>query len=221
MPRGYWLADIAFLCAALATGAAHAETATPSAPVADATSASDAQVLEQRAAEARFMKALFGVETPKARSRACFTRLYDAAHLKAHPNQHIVEIRISAHYDPVERRLKDADAPRAKWGYAIFSRLRGGKLKTIKDEGLCSFHTPGEDFRADARFQIFCNAACDAGDLFIMESDGKSAKLTVRDDLVHPEYVEPGAPEKLAAKADDGAFRVYRAQDSLCDFDKP
>jgi len=221
MPTGYQLAYLGFLGAALATGPALSQTATPSAPVAAETPAADPQIVEERAAEARFMKALFGVDAPKARTRACFTRVYDAVHLKAHPHQHVVEIRISAHYDPLEWLQKDSDGPLAKWGYAIHSRLRDGKIKTFQDEGHCSSHPVGEDLKASARFQILCNAACDSGDLFIMEPDGKSAKLTSRDDLVHPEYVEPGSPAKLAAKADDGVFRIYRAKDSLCEFDKP
>jgi hypothetical protein len=211
---------MALLCAALATGAADAQTATPSAPAAAPTEPDD-PALQERAVEAGFMKTLFDVEAPKSRSRACFTRLYDAAHLKAHPYQHIVEIRISAHYDPIERKQKDSDFPRAKWGYAIHSRLRGGKLKTFLDEGTCSFAIPGKSNHGSTGFEILCNAACDSGDLFNIEPDGKSAKLSVKEDLVHPEFVEPGAPEKLAAKADDALFRLYRAKDSLCDFDKP
>lgn len=221
MPRGYWLADIAFLCAALAAGAARAETAAPSAPAAASPAETDPQVLEERAAEASFMKTLFGAEIPKARSRACFTRVYDAAHLKAHPNQHVVEIRISAHYDPVERMRKDTDAPRGKWGYAIRSRLRDGKVKTFLDDGSCYFSVPGKSNHGSVGFEILCNAACDSGDLFDMKPDGASAKLRNKDDLVHPEYTEPGAPDKLAAKADDSVFRLYRAKDSLCDFDRP
>ena len=221
MPRGYRLAGIAFLCAALAAGAAHAQTATPSAPVDDATSEAHAQALEERAADARFMKTLFGAEAPKARSRACFTRVYDAAHMKAHPNQHVIEIRISAHYDPVERLRKDSDTPRAKWGYAIHSRLRDGARKRFQDEGSCFFGSRGKDLHGGAGFQLFCDAACDAGDYLIMDADGKSAKLLKKDDLIHPEYTEPGPTPDLAAKADDLEFRVYRAKDSLCDFDKP
>ncbi len=212
---------MAILCAALATGAAHADTATPSAPAAAATPEVDPQVLEERAAETRFMKTLFGVEAPKARSRACFTRVYDAAHLKAHPNQHVVEIRISAHYDPVERMREGMDVPRGKWGYAIHSRLRDGKVKTFLDDGSCYFSIPGKSNHGSVGFEILCNPACDSGDLFDMKPDGTSAKLSNKDDLVHPEYTEPGASDKLAAKADDGVFRLYRAKDSLCDFDKP
>ena len=104
--------------------------------------------------------------------------------------------------------------PGAKWGYAIRSRLRSGKIKTYLDDGSCSFYV-------NDRIQIRCDAACDFGDDFFVEADGKSAKLTTKDDLVHPEYTEPGAPEKMAAKADDSVFGLYRAKDLLCDFDKP
>jgi hypothetical protein len=221
MLRGNRLAEIAVFCAALASGAVRAQTATPSPPAADASQA-DPQEIERRAAEARLKTTLFGAEEPKARSRACFTRVYDAAHLKAHPYQHVVEIRISAHYDPVERKLADSDAPRAKWGYAIHSRLRDGRIKTFKDEGSCSFFAPGTRlFNDNVSYSLLCNPACDSGDLFVIDPDGKSAKLRQKDDLVHPEFTEPGAPEKLAAKADDSVFRLYRAKDSLCEFDKP
>ena len=213
MPSGFRLASVAILCAPLAAGAACAQTSAPTLPPA-AASEIDPQVRKEQAAESRFLKSLYGVEAPRTRSRACFTRVYDAAHLKAHPNQHVVEIRISAHYDPSPRPRKDSDTPRSKWGYAIFSRLRGGKLKTFLDDGSCGFR--GGDSPV-----IRCNAACDSGDDFVIQPDGKSAKLGVKEDLVHPEYSAPDAPAKLAAKADDWEFRIYRAKDSLCDFDRP
>lgn len=208
---GFRLAYLAISFAALATGAARAQTA-PATPPAAASDV-DPQILEERAAEARLLKTLFGVEAPKARSRACFTRVYDAAHMKAHPYQHIVEIRISAHYDPVERPRKDSDTPRSKWGYAIHSRLRTGKIKTFLDDGAC--------WSRPKSSAILCNAACDSGDNLVIAADGKSAKLGVKEDLVHPEWSGPGVPDNLAAKADDWDFRIYRAKDSLCDFDKP
>lgn len=212
MPSGFRLAFLALLWGALATGVAHAQAAPPALP---APPEIDPQVLEQRAAEARNLKSLFGVEAPKARSRACFTRVYDAAHLKAHPHQHIVEIRISAHYDPGTRLTKDLDRPRSKWGYAIFSRLRSGKLKTFLDDGACGL-------LAGAGLTIRCNAACDAGDDFFVDADGKSAKLGEHFDLVHPEYIEPGGPPyNRESMADDRVFRLYRADDALCYFDKP
>ena len=216
MPRLDRLARLALLFTALAAGAARAETAAP-----DSSADTDPQVREQRENGARLQKTLFGAEAPKVRSRACFTRLYDAAHLKAHPYQHVVEIRISAHYDPVERKRNDIDAPRSKWGYALRGRLRDGKINTYRDDGSCSFAYFGPDYPGGPDFQIRCNGACDSGDDFVIAPDGKTAKLRNKDDLVHPEYTEPGAPEKLAAKADDRVFRLYRASDALCDFDKP
>ena len=220
MPSGIRLVCLAILCALLAIGAASGQTAAPTFPVA-ATPEVDPQILAQRAAETRFLKTLLGAEAPKTRARACFTRVYDAPHLKAHPYQHVVEIRVSAHYDPVERMRKEVDAPRSKWGYAIRSRLRDGKIKTFLDDGSCSFWPRLTDSGDVAGYVIRCNAACDSGDDFNLTLDGKSAKLANKDELVHPEYTEPGAPDKLAAKADDGVFRLYRAKDSLCDFDRP
>ena len=209
---------MALSLALFAAGAAHAQTSTPGAPAGAESTQADPAAVEQRAAESRLMKTLFGAAPPTSRSRACFTRVYDAAHLKAHPYQHVVEIRISAHYDPVERMRADSGTPRQKWGYAIHSRLRSGQVKIFKDEGECFFRGPDDN---SARFLILCNPACDSGDHFLIDADGKSAKLSQKDDLVHPELTEPGSTAAQAAKADDGVFRLYRAKDSLCDFDKP
>jgi len=173
-----------------------------------------------REGEAQFMKKLFGDEAPKARARACFTRLYDAAHLKAHPHQKVVEIRISVHYSPVVRQATADASASSHWGYAIHTRLRDGKQKTFLDDGSCSGGAVSKEEPRGPSFKVRCNAACDAGDDLYVDNDGKKALLSNKLDLVHPDLDGPGADPKQQAKLDDSVFRIYRASDAECAFDK-
>ena len=58
----------------------------------------------------------------------------------------------------------------------------------------------------------------DAGDDLYVDNDGKKAVLRHKLDLVHPELDGPGGDPK--AKFDDYVFRIYRAVDAECAFDK-
>src|SRR5271167_3842113 len=114
----------------------------------------------EREGQAQFMKTLFGDEAPRVRARACFTRLYDAAHLKAHPHQKFVEIRISVHYNPVVKPATAEASAGSHWGYAIHTRLRDGKQKTFLDDGSCSAGAVSKDEPRGPSFKVRCNAAC-------------------------------------------------------------
>jgi hypothetical protein len=176
---------------------------------------------EQQEAEAKFLTSLVGDAAPKARVRACFERVYDSAHLKAHPHQKVLEIRISVHYDPVVKPATENAPAGSHWGYAIRTRLRDGKPKTFLDDGSCSGGVVTKDEPRGPSFKVRCNAACDAGDDLYVDNDGKKALLSNKLDLVHPELDGPGADPKQQAKLDDSLFRLYRASDAECAFDKP
>jgi hypothetical protein len=167
------------------------------------------------------MKTLSGGEAPKARARACFVRRYDAAHMNAHPHQKVVEIRISVHYAAMVKPATAESSPGSHWGYAIHTRLRGGKQKTFLDDGSCSASAVSKDEPRGPSFKVRCNAACDAGDDLYVYNGGKTALLANKEDLIHPELDGPGADPKQQAKLDDSVFRVYRADDAECAFDKP
>ena len=173
-----------------------------------------------REQEAPFMKRLFGDEAPKVRARACFVRVYDATHLKAHPHQKIVEIRISVHYNPVVKPATEDASAGSRWGYAIHTRLRDGKQKTFLDDGSCAAGAVTKEEPRGPSFKVRCNAACDAGDDLNVDNDGKKALLSNKLDLVHPDLDVPGDDPKQQAKLDDSVFRIYRASDAECAFDK-
>ena len=206
------LATSVLIGAALFSGSALAE------------SADDGMTPEQKQVEAKFLATAYGDTAPKARERICFMRLYDAAHLKAHPYQKVVEIRISLHYTPKVRPATESTPAGTHWGYAIHTLLRSGKQKMFLDDGSsgnCYAMPSTSDNPRGPAFVVRCNAACDAGDDLSVDLDGKKALLSNKLDLVHPELDGPGADPKQQAKLDDSVFRMYRASDADCAFDKP
>jgi hypothetical protein len=211
--RGHRLALLALAGMAAVSGGLAAKADEPSA---------EQREMErvEREGQAQFMKTLFGDEAPKVRARACFARLYDAAHLKAHPHQKVVEIRISVHYKPVVKAATAEASAGSHWGYAIHTRLRDGKQKTFLDDGSCSAGAVSKDEPRGPSFKVRCNAACDAGDDLYVDNDGKKALLSNKLDLVHPDLDGPGADPRQQAKLDDSVFRIYRASDAECAFDK-
>ena len=212
MGRKTPLTIIACLSAMLAASVARAETPPPEPASADE---------EQRALQAKYMKAMFGDEAPKHRVRGCFVRLYDAAHLKAHPYQKVVEMRVSVHYNPVVKPATENSIEGSHWGYSIRTRLRDSKGKTFLDDGSCRGVALSKDDYGGPAFKIRCDAACDAGDDLYVDPGGKKALLRNHFDLVHPELDGPGADPKQQAKLDDSIFRVYLGKDADCAFDKP
>jgi hypothetical protein len=208
------LAVISLVGATLFARIAYAETSD------DAMSPERKEALEQHDAEAKFLKSLFADEAPKVRPRACFARVYDAAHLKVHPHQKVVEIHISVHYNQVVKPASENAPEGSHWGYAIHTRLRDGKQKTFLDDGSCAGGAVTEQPRGPS-FKVRCDAACDAGDDLYVDNDGKKALLSNKLDLVHPELDGPGGDPNQQAKLDDSVFRVYRASEAECAFDKP
>ncbi|MDH4987555.1 hypothetical protein QEZ47_18940 [Aminobacter anthyllidis] len=103
---------------------------------------------------------------PAAGARACFGRVYDAAHLKAHPQQRVTEMQFRLAYyihDP------DEFSPKGQRNYyfEVLARLRGHKQpKPLTAMGECR---PTEDGKA-----IFCGVDCDGGGVMVKRSgDGK------------------------------------------------
>lgn len=103
---------------------------------------------------------------PQAGARACFGRVYDAEHLKAHPQQQVTEMQFRIAYyihDP------DEFAPKGQRNYyfEVLTRLRDQKqAKPLTAMGECR---PTEDGKA-----IICGVECDGGGVTVKRSgDGK------------------------------------------------
>lgn len=149
---------------------------------------------------------------PLAGARACFRRVYDAAHLKAHPKQAVTEMEFRLAYyihDP------DEFAPKGQRNYyfELQARLRGAKQKMpLSAMGECR---PTADGKA-----IFCGVDCDGGGVNVKRSgDGNIlvdleavGRLRMTSDCGED---EDNAFE-LTSGADDKRFLLSRLPDAEC-----
>jgi hypothetical protein len=153
----------------------------------------------------------FADETPKLTELspdgkdACFGRIYDAAHLKAHPQQKVARIFFYYGHDPVSRPNEEP-APGSDTSYNAFmtTTVRGAS-KPDWAGGWCNRQDPN-----DKSSGIHCGMDCDRT-LASLKVDDKG-RLVVSD--VQPDlYLDAGSEEELGAaeynkqalgKEDDG-----------------
>jgi hypothetical protein len=148
---------------------------------------------------------------PEAGARACFSRVYDAAHLKAHPKQQVTEMQFRIAYyihDP------DEFAPNGQrnFYFEVLARLRGHKQpKPLSAMGECR---PGDDGKS-----IFCGVDCDGGGVMVKRSGGKIlvdletlGRLRMTSDC---DEDEDGGVE-LSSGVDDKRFLLSKLPASEC-----
>jgi hypothetical protein len=138
---------------------------------------------------------------------ACFGRIYDAAHMKAHPDQKVTRIFFLYGHDPVSRPNEEPGNGIADAGYNGFltTTVRGAR-KAEWVGGWCSREESGD---------IHCGMECDRT-MATLKLDGQG-KLIVGD--VNPDiYLDAGAEDELgeqeykrqALGSDDDGFRLDR-----------
>lgn len=150
--------------------------------------------------------ALADILRPVPGQSVCFTRSYDAAHLKAHPAQRVtgLTLRLSYHrHDP------DANFPAGQRNYyfAAAASLRGGTRRLVSS-GECG---------ADAR-GIRCTVECDGGGFALKREDAGSLllDLTTYGRLRLSRSCDEEDSTELSAGADDRLFRLRPAAASVC-----
>lgn len=149
---------------------------------------------------------------PEAGARACFRRVYDAAHLKAHPKQAVTEMDFRIAYYIHE---PDEFAPKGQRNYyfQLIASLRdANQPKPLSAMGECR---PTADGKA-----IFCGVDCDGGGINVKRSgDGQIlvdleavGRLRMTADCGED---EDNAFELTPGK-DDKRFLLSKAPDAEC-----
>jgi len=141
---------------------------------------------------------------PEPGARICFRRVYDAKHLKAHPQQTVTEMefRLAYHKFPA-----DDFYPQGQRNY-YFDLLvkRRGHASTASGGGECA---PQGD-------RIFCGVECDGGGLYL-EPTGNGIKLSFGGMWgIRLSEGCDGSDEgntELTPGADDKAFRLTAIKD--------
>ena len=173
--------------------------------------------IKENADEIAFATALFGDATTGQVHRACYVRVYDAAHLKAHPIQKVTDIRIILSARPLTAAEKkgSADAPAEetlwRWRYAVHSILRDG---AVRDRATTTPCDPGVDLNGVLHMR--CNAACDTGDEVRLKDGGRAITFGIaHEDLADKTYDPHDDKPK---PVDDNYFRLERAPMAQCTF---
>lgn len=138
-------------------------------------------------------------ETIFSGGTGCYRRVYDRAHLKAHPLQRTIEIEIGYRPQPADRRGTESGLVQIY----LFSRYRGdAKPLAGGHEAYC---------RPDGR-TTSCSVDGDAGGFFLTPLGRRSVRLEIKDRLT----IETDTDFVDMQASDDRTFVLYRQPVSAC-----
>lgn len=148
---------------------------------------------------------------PQDGGRICYSRVYDAAHLKAHPKQQVTEMEFRMAYYTHE---PDEFFPQGQRNYyfALLAKLRGQDSdQPLIAEGECSTNDNGKS--------IFCGVECDGGGVVVTRRDG--GKILVDLDVMGRLRMSSGCDEsddvvELERGEDDKTFLLSQMTESSC-----
>lgn len=153
-----------------------------------------------------FVTRLMARAPGKGKTFACFTRIYDAAHLAAHPQQNVRSMMVLITVDSTDVY---------NYSLAVGSLFRSRK-GLLESSGDCAFAHDESD--ASSPRTARCSIACDGGSFEIALKDNGSVLLTVPEGarLWRPGSEDPGDNVHGAFGPDDKLFRLDRAPLSQC-----
>jgi len=159
--------------------------------------------------DAAFTQRIFVTAPGKDKSYACFTRVYDPAHLAAHPKQKVNAMKLLM----TSENDEETKAPQLSFRLGLRYRTRSGNFDS---SGGCGHAHIGEDTKGQLR--INCSVDCDGGGISIgMTPDNKSAMLYVeRVRIWRNNQPDEEASDSLVGGADDRVFRLDRIALSEC-----
>lgn len=146
---------------------------------------------------------------PNDGARICFSRVYDADHLKKHPKQQVTEMEFRLTYYTHE---PDEFFPKGQRNYyfALLAKLRGqGPDEPLIAEGECAPHGNS----------ISCGVECDGGGVVLTRRDGGKVLVDLtalgRLRMTSGCDAEEGVVE-LVPGEDDKSFLLSKAAESSC-----
>lgn len=148
---------------------------------------------------------IFGYEPGDARAAACFVRVYDEAHLKAHPQQNVTTMTMLVDGEP-------DDAGRY-YALSLGVTFRGSDSQ-MRASGGCGATADGVEL-------ISCGIDCDGGTIGLRFRDAGSILVDIPDgartwDPDAPEDEEEFVDTVGRFGPDDKVFRLDRADPSQC-----
>jgi len=147
----------------------------------------------------------------KVGEKACFTRVYDAKHLAAHPRQRVTSMTFLMRVTGISETGDWVLDPKQKYDRLNYqfamSVTRRGEKQALSVSGYC----PG-----DTR-SVFCARECDGGGVTLDKVSGSEALLVKLDDNgILLGSCEESKSRWLKAGADDKVFRVEKVTIDKC-----
>lgn len=147
---------------------------------------------------------------PEPGARICYRRIYDAAHLKAHPRQTVTEMEFRLAY----HRFEPDDAfPKGQRNYYFELRAkRRDETRALSAMGECGTREDGRT--------IFCGVECDGGGVGVKVAD-KPDSILVNLKAAGRLRMTAGCDEdeeavELLPGADDKVFLLNRVAEAEC-----
>jgi hypothetical protein len=152
---------------------------------------------------------LFAGQAGAKQPMACFTRVYDAAHLSSHPRQKVAGMMV------LFSDNRAAEEGSAALSFKVGFKMRGGAK--FDNGGDCS-HAGAEETGASSA-KVFCSIDCDGGGLDVeISADNKSLRVGLDGISVYPAGASPDEDNRtgLPTGSDDKVFRLERASLADC-----
>jgi hypothetical protein len=157
------------------------------------------------AGEADTNIAIFGKDPGQGKAYACYSRAYDTAHMKAHPNQNVTEMMllVSSSVDPESGRQYSAEI--------------GVKFRSLKTQFQSG---SGCNISTDGKSALNCPIDCDGGEIDVRLRDADSLLVAIPGgaqtwDPNAPD-AEPDSSDAQRFGIDDTLFRLDRTNVADC-----
>lgn len=156
------------------------------------------------------ISALLPILAPEAGNKACYSRTYDAAHLKAHPRQRITAMKFLLTVKAYDPKPANASKPDDLYYYTFsMSVKRRGDKRLLSTSGDCN----GDD-------RILCAVDCDGGSV-TLDTMPPANTLIVRLDnqtgiTMYHDCDEEKDAVVVKGGADDKVFRLDKADVAAC-----
>jgi hypothetical protein len=159
------------------------------------------------AAQTPSVNKLLELIPPEPGYKVCYTRRYDAAHLRAHPKQQVTAlifiVRV-VQYEDISRAKRPED--KVYFQFALSMQRRGEK-RILSAAGNCF----------GGRGGIACDVDCDGGGVELERlPQGDALLMRLRDRGIHMYSDCDGGGVWVRPDADDDIFRLEKAAISVC-----
>jgi hypothetical protein len=157
--------------------------------------------------DAAFQQRLFGRTLSGTQTHACFSRVYDPAHLAQHPHQNVRTMLL------LVRANAESDQPKYELRLGVTFRTSGTHFESA---GNCSSIHDADDAKGSAG-AAHCGVDCDGGSIDVAIKDAKSVAVSIPAGArIWRAGSVNGDDERKRFGSDDKSFRLDKVALTEC-----